>query len=201
MSDYNYLALILFIISVSFTPGPNNFLLLSSGIKFGLRRTLSHIAGILVGFPLMLIILGILFHYISSIDPTLFYLFSYLGILYLLYLAYKIILSDSSIKDDPNHQPISFLQAVLFQWVNPKAWIMILSVLSTFISPQDSYYEKLLIITALFILFGTLNCFMWASLGMFIKEKLSNKKHMRYINAALGLMLLLAVLQMIPSKM
>ena len=201
MHEYNYLALIFFIISVSFTPGPNNFLLLSSGIKFGLRRTLSHIMGILVGFPLMLIILGILFHYISSINPTLFYIFSYIGILYLLYLAYKIILSNANIKDDPDHQPISFMQAVLFQWVNPKAWVMILSVLSTFISPQDQYYEKLFMITTLFILLGAINCFMWASLGMFIKEKLANKRHMQYINALLGVMLLLAVLQMIPTKL
>lgn len=149
----------------------------------------------------MLILLGILFHYISSIDPTIFYTFSYIGILYLLYLAYKIILSDSTIKDDPNHQPITFIQAILFQWVNPKAWIMILSVLSTFISPHESYYEKLFIITILFIALGSINCFMWAGLGMFIKERLANRQHMRYINALLGVMLFLAVLQMIPSKL
>lgn len=201
MPELNYFALVLFIISVSFTPGPNNFLLLSSGIKFGLRRTLKHIMGILVGFPLMLIILGILFHYISSINPTLFYIFSYIGIVYLLYLAYKIILSDNSIKEDPNHQPITFMQAVLFQWVNPKAWIMILSVLSTFITSHDQYFEKLLIITTLFILLGTINCFMWATLGTFIKKRLSHKQHVRYINALLGFMLFLAVLQMVPTKL
>ncbi len=149
----------------------------------------------------MLLILGLFLHFITTINTTIFYIFSYLGIIYLLYLSYKVIFSNSKLQESDFHQPITFIQALLFQWVNPKAWVMILSVLTTFTTATESFYQQLFVIITLFIFFGIINCFTWAGLGGFIKVKLSSQKHLRYINTLLGLMLLFAIVQMIPDKL
>ena len=134
----------LFAISTSFTPGPNNFLLLASGMKFGLKKTLGHILGIAVGFPLMLVVIGILFNKILFFNDTFFKVLSIAGAVYLLYLGYQIIFSDMIYEDKEISKPITFTQALLFQWVNPKAWIMALSIATTYLSKDNFYYRLVL---------------------------------------------------------
>lgn len=126
-----YIPLFLFCISSTITPGPNNLMLLISSIRFGVRKTLSHYLGVCLGFPFMVLIIGIGLESIFINHPTLHTVIKVVGGVYMLWLAFKIILS-SNFDDEKSSEPLSFTQAALFQWINPKAWIMAIGVISTY---------------------------------------------------------------------
>jgi threonine/homoserine/homoserine lactone efflux protein len=119
---------------MSITPGPNNVMLTASGATFGFRRTLPHLFGISAGCALQLVAvcagLGALF----SAWPVLQTVLQWAGAAYLLWLGWKLI-GSSEIRQGRAAEPVSFLQAVAFQFVNPKAWVMTLSAVALFL-PQ-----------------------------------------------------------------
>jgi len=196
MFSLNYIsAVILFAISTSFTPGPNNFLLLASGMKFGLKKTLGHILGIAVGFPLMLMIIGILFNKIIFINPLFFKILSIIGMVYLFYLGYQIIFSDLMYEEKEVSKPITFIEALLFQWVNPKAWIMALSIASTYLKP-DNFYNELIFIATIFFFVATTSSVTWALFGKIIQ----NAINIKLANVILGILLIISIIQMFPEK-
>ena len=188
-------ALLSFVIATAFTPGPNNFLLLVSGIKFGLKKTLGHILGIAIGFPIMLIIIGILFNKILFINSTFFTILSIIGAIYLLYLCYQIIFSDFIFKEKETSKPITFLEALLFQWVNPKAWIMALSIATTYLTTKNFYYE-LIFIAFIFFIVAIFSSITWTLFGKAIK----NTINIKLANVILGILLIISVIQMFPEK-
>lgn len=121
-------ALSVFCLVSSITPGPNNLMLLSSGINFGLRRSIGHLLGVALGFNAMVILMGLGVSQVFISYPNSYQVLKYLSIAYLMYLAYKIA-NSATLGDGKDRQaPINFIQAALFQWVNPKAWSMALSV-------------------------------------------------------------------------
>ena len=134
-----YLPLILFCVSSTVTPGPNNLMLLISSIKFGIRRTFFHYLGICLGFPFMVLVVGLGLESIFASHPKLHLVIKVIGAVYMIWLALKII-SSSSYSDEKNSKPLNFKQAALFQWVNPKAWVMAIGVISTYtviVNPKD----------------------------------------------------------------
>ena len=192
----NYIsAVILFAISTSFTPGPNNFLLLASGMKFGLKKTLGHILGIAVGFPLMLVIIGILFNKVLFLNNAFFKVLSIAGAVYLLYLGYQIIFSDMIYEDKEISKPITFTQALLFQWVNPKAWIMALSIASTYLS-KDNFYYRLVFVAEVFFIVAIASSVTWTVFGKIIKSAIN----IRLANVILGILLIISVIQILTQK-
>jgi threonine/homoserine/homoserine lactone efflux protein len=119
------LAFILFAFVSSITPGPNNTMLLSSGVNFGFNRTIPHMLGISCGFALMVLAVGFGLGAVFKAYPILYTVLRYAGAAYLLYLAYKIATSGPAEDgDQSNTRPMSYLSAAAFQWVNPKAWVM-----------------------------------------------------------------------------
>ncbi|WP_258872185.1 LysE family translocator [Thalassotalea euphylliae] len=118
-------ALILFVLSTSGTPGPNNIMLLSSGLNFGIKNTVPHMLGINLGFPLMIVGVGIGLLSLFQALPSLFMAMKLLGASYLIYLAYKIattpVTAEAQSQSHLQAKPLSFIQAAAFQWVNPKA--------------------------------------------------------------------------------
>ena len=154
-----FLALISFYFVMYVTPGPNNAMVLTSGIKFGFLKTIPHMSGITIGHVLQIVIVCLGLGKVFQMFPEIQDILKIICALYLLYLGYKIIGSFSKIKDDGS-RPLKFYEASLFQLVNPKAWTISTMVASGFL-PKD---EKLIIailfisITALiifFFLFGT----------------------------------------------
>lgn len=131
-------ALALFVLSTSGTPGPNNIMLLSSGGNLGIKRSLPHILGSNLGFPVMIIGLGVGLVSLFAQFPSLYVAMKYVGITYLLFLAYKIATTPVSAEAKQQIKPISFLQAAAFQWVNPKAWIIAISAIVAFSSTTDT---------------------------------------------------------------
>jgi len=148
----NLFPLFLFCFSTSITPGPNNIMIMTSGLNFGIRRSLPHYLGICIGFPLMVLAVGMGFGSLFVKFPALHEIIKIIGAVYLLYLAWKIARSHSSMKSDTSKKPFSFLQAAFFQWVNPKAWIMAIGAVSAYTSNSSHMLSQVFIVTLIFLL-------------------------------------------------
>ena len=119
-----FLALLLFAFTTSITPGPNNMMLFTSGVNFGFRRTIPHMLGIGVGFFVLLIAVGLGLGALLHTVPLLYTALKFAGGAYLVWIAWKIGTSRSLSERESGAQPMSFISAAAFQWVNPKAWVM-----------------------------------------------------------------------------
>lgn len=185
-----FMSVALFAFITSVTPGPNNVMLLASGAQFGFFRTMPHILGILLGVAMLLISvltgLGVIF----NTFPILYDALKWLGAGYLLWLSYKItfapvkevIEKGRAIKSGP----FTWWQAALFQFVNPKAWMMAIGCVSTFSMEGDAYVASAVWIVILFASFGLPAICIWASLGVSIGSLLTNEKRKRMFNYLMG---------------
>src|SRR3569623_1732231 len=133
VSQQLLLAFLVFAIVTLFTPGPNNVMLLSSGLNFGGRRTLPHVAGVTIGFAVMVAAAGLGFGAVFATYPVLHTVLKYAGAAFLVYLALVIGLSKASEPGDADRRkPMTFLGAAAFQWVNVKGWVMIIGTITAY---------------------------------------------------------------------
>jgi threonine/homoserine/homoserine lactone efflux protein len=138
----------LFALVTSITPGPNNTMLLASGVNFGFNRTIPHMLGITCGFFVLVVAVGFGLGAVFQTYPLLYAVLRYVGAAYLLYLAWKIAHSGPvSDGEQVEGKPISYLGAAAFQWVNPKAWIMAIGAISTY-TPMQGYFTNVIVIAA-----------------------------------------------------
>lgn len=178
-----------FAFASSVTPGPNNMMLLASGVNFGLRRTLWHVAGINVGFPLMLLLSGFGLGQVFIRYPALYTALKVVGIAYMLWLAWKIARSGPVGEGGAQAgQPMTFLQAAAFQWVNPKAWAMVVGAIAAYTVPEN-YTGSLVIITLVYALTGTPGSLLWAAFGAALRNFLRDPAKVRWFNLAMALLL------------
>jgi len=187
-----YFPLILFVISTSITPGPNNTLILASGVNHGVQKSLPHYLGIGVGFTLMVIAVGFGAGNIFTQYSSLQIILKAIGVGYSLYLAYKVATASTKINSE-NKRPFTFFQAVLFQWVNPKAWIMIISAIVTFTTATDHYLSQIIILALAFIVFGFPCTGLWLLFGASIKKLFSNPSYLRAFNIAMAALLVVSL--------
>ncbi len=183
------LAFIAFAFVTSVTPGPNNMMLLASGVNFGLRRSLPHMFGISLGFMLLVASVGLGLGQLFEQVPLLYNVLRYLGAAYLLYLAWKI--ANSGAPDSQSNtagKPFSFLQAAAFQWVNPKAWIMAIGAITTY-TPQENFVVNVLLIAALFALVNCPSVGLWTVAGSLLRNWLSNARALRIFNISMAVLL------------
>ena len=134
MSHSLLIAFIMFATVMFFTPGPNNIMLLSSGLTYGFRPTIPHIMGITIGFAFMVGAVGLGLGTIFIAYPVLQTILKYIGAAYLIYLAVHIALSKppSAEADDRGGQPMTFWGAAMFQWVNAKGWVMVIGTITAY---------------------------------------------------------------------
>ena len=182
-------ALALFCLVTLFTPGPNNLMLMTSGLNFGVRRGMPHLLGVVFGFTLMVLIVGFGLGAIFEAWPLLYTVLKYAGAAYLLYLAWQIAVSPA-----PGHsgsaagRPISFFQAVAFQWVNPKSWVMAVSSVSTYAAVAQ-FPLNIIIIAALFGMFGFASSGTWLGFGAGLQRVLKDPRAVRVFNVVMALLL------------
>jgi threonine/homoserine/homoserine lactone efflux protein len=185
-------ALIVFAFVSSITPGPNNLMLMNSGANFGFKKTIPHLLGVGIGFTLMIALVGLGVIKLFDAFPLSYEILKILSIVYLLYLAFKIASSTGNIEQkSSNAKPFSFIQAALFQWVNPKAWTMALTSISIY-APTKSLGAVLLVA----IVFGIVNlpCISsWIVLGQKIQVLLTDQKRLRAFNISMALLLILSL--------
>jgi threonine/homoserine/homoserine lactone efflux protein len=192
------LALIGFAFVMSLTPGPNNVMLLASGVHYGFVRTLPHMLGIGVGVVVMLLLVGAGLGQMLLASPLAYNTLKWISAAYLLWLAWKIATAgplDASSKP-ADARPLSLFQAAAFQWVNPKAWAMTLTATTTYTVPSD--FAASLIIMAL--VFGTVNFpsnSVWTLFGVALRGLLADPRRAGLFNAAMAAVLVASLVPML----
>lgn len=190
MSNELLIGLVGFALVSAFSPGPNNLMLLSSGMNFGWRKSVPHILGIAIGFPVMIFGVGLGITQIFEAYPVSLVVMKVLSAVYLIYLAYKIASTrpagvDAEIK---NTRPLTFVQAAAFQWVNPKAWAMALTAISAY-TIANNMLLSVFIVIFVFLAVGMMSANTWTIIGLKLRIFLSNPVAFRAFNISCALIL------------
>jgi threonine/homoserine/homoserine lactone efflux protein len=181
-------ALVGFAFVSSITPGPNNLMLLASGVNFGFRRTVPHMLGIGAGFASLLLAVGFGLGALLSAFPALNLGLKIAGGAYLLVLAWKIGSSRSLGEAGEAARPMSFAEAAAFQWVNPKAWVMAVTAMAVYTSPEAPFLS-VFVVAAAFALVNVPSVSAWAGFGMALRGFLAHPVRLKWFNVAMGLLL------------
>ena len=199
MQGLDYYSIILFVIATCVTPGPNNVMLMSSGANYGVGRTMRHVAGINIGFPLMLVAVGMGAAAIFQEYPRLHEVLQVVGALYLLILAYQIASAPIVDLGEQSGKPLGFTAAVLFQWVNPKAWVMAVGAVLTYTSPLGAYSLQIFLIALLFFLFGSPCSMAWVFFGQYLRRYLGRPQRLKIFNISMSLVLVASLIPLLTS--
>jgi threonine/homoserine/homoserine lactone efflux protein len=181
-------ALLLFVVVTLFTPGPNNTMLMTTGLNFGFRRGLSHLWGVALGFAVMVLAVGLGLGAVFQAYPEAYTVLKYAGAAYLLYLAWQIATAGGIEEGAASGRPITFLQAAAFQWLNPKGWVMAVGAVSTYAAVAAFPYNMLLM-AGLFGSLGVLSSASWLGFGTGLKRLLTSPRAVRAVNITMALLL------------
>ncbi|MGB2246556.1 MAG: LysE family translocator [Alcanivorax sediminis] len=195
MSTEQFLALIGFVTVMTATPGPNNLMLMASGANAGFRRSLPHIFGIAIGCQVILVCVALGLGQLLSQFPQAINVLRAGGAAYLLYLSWQLLRSDGIQGNNAQAKPFTFFQAALFQWVNPKAWMMILTGVATFTDPTD-FSISVAIVAGAFLLIGLPLISSWSLFGALLKQWLNEGSRLALFNRTMALLL---VASLIPT--
>lgn len=186
-----------FAVVATTTPGPNNLMVLTSGANFGVARTIPHIIGIAIGFPVLVLVVGLGIGVVFETYPAVHSVLKYVAFAYLLWLAWQIARSERPDAKGLQPHPMTFLQAAAFQWVNPKAWAMILGAMALFTASDGSGH--VLQVAGMAVIFGALclpNGFVWALFGRAIAGFLADDRQRFWFNIGMAVLL---VASAVPS--
>jgi len=199
MTTDQLLALSVFAAVSSGTPGPNNLMILTSGVNFGMKRSIPHLMGITLGFCFMIFCVGMGLQTMFSVVPHLETILRYVGTVYLLWLAWKIanagpISSGSGDAKSSGAKPMGFWAATAFQWVNPKAWFMAISAITTYASTAASAEvgSKLVQVLLVVLVFGIINLPLvacWGWFGSAMRRFLQDPKNLKMFNITMAILL------------
>jgi threonine/homoserine/homoserine lactone efflux protein len=190
MSQPLLIAFVVFAAVMYFTPGPNNIMLLSSGLNYGFRRTLPHMAGVVIGFAFMVGAVGLGFGTIFIAYPVLQTVLKYAGAAYLIYLAAAIALSEPVTPGQDNRRgPMTFWGAAMFQWVNVKGWVMVIGTITAY-AGIASFPWNIAIQVVLSLLLGVPATATWALSGSSLRSVMTSPKAVRAFNIVMAVLLL-----------
>lgn len=190
-----YLALLSFAFISVITPGPNNLMLMASGLNFGWRRSIPHMIGVGFGFPLMLIVVGLGLVQLFETYPLIKQVMTAGSVVYLIYLAWKVANAAPTQEGKAASKPLTLFQATAFQWVNPKAWSMALTALTVYV-PVEMGWKGAMMAAATYVACGLVSTNTWTLLGTQIKHILRSSKYQRSFNYACAIIL---VATLIPA--
>jgi threonine/homoserine/homoserine lactone efflux protein len=183
------IALCIYALVTSVSPGPSNFMLLASGVNFGFARTIPQVLGITAGFTSLLLGMGLGLGAVLAAFPALHMVLRVAGGAYLLWLAWRIGTSRSlSANADSEARPLRFVDSALFQWVNPKAWVVAMTAMSVYID-DNAPLRSVLLICLVFALVNLPGVAVWAAFGVSLRRFLSDPARLKYFNICMGLLL------------
>lgn len=182
-----------FAVSMSVTPGPNNVMVTAAAANFGARRTLPHMLGITFGFPLMIVAIGWGLGGVFAAYPAVHAVLHYVGAAYMLFLAYRIAVADRGNGNRALGAPITFLQAALFQWINPKAWVIAIGAVTTYTTVGGNLFVETMIIGAVFAVVCFPSVAIWALFGQALAGWLRSDGARRAFNYAMAVLLVLSL--------
>ena len=190
MSQPLFIAFVVFAAVMFFTPGPNNVMLLSSGLTHGFRRTLPHIAGITLGVAFMVAAVGLGLGTVFIAYPVLQTILKYAGAAYLIYLSAAIAMSGAApSRQDNRRGPMTFWGAAVFQWINVKGWVMVIGTITAY-AAIASFPWNIIIQTAISLVMGTLSTVAWALFGSALRPVLTSPRAVRAFNIVMAALLL-----------
>jgi threonine/homoserine/homoserine lactone efflux protein len=185
-----FVAFVVFATVMFITPGPNNVMLLSSGLTYGFRRTLPHIAGVTLGVAFMVAAVGVGLGTIFVAYPVLQTILKYAGAAYLIYLAAAIAMSGAAPTAQDNRRgPMTFWGAAMFQWINVKGWVMVIGTITAY-AAIASFPWNIVIQTAIGLVMGTLSTVTWALFGSALRPILRSPGAVRAFNIVMAALLL-----------
>ena len=200
MTSALLLALAAFALVSSITPGPNNLMLMASGINFGFRPTIPHMLGVAIGFTVMIVAVGAGVATGLSVVPGLLGIIKWLSVAYLLYLAWKIATAPPKPFDGTSGaRPMTFLQAAACQWINPKAWTMALTAASAYL-PAGDRGTALLVMAVVFGAINLPSVGLWAAMGVSLRRFLADPRRLRTFNVVAALTLAATLYPVVTGK-
>ncbi|MEQ9691421.1 MAG: LysE family translocator [Bauldia litoralis] len=193
MSEHLLAGFVIFAVVTLFTPGPNNIMLMASGLNYGLRRAMPHLLGVAIGFAVMVLAVGIGLGAVFNAFPALYPVIKYVGVAYLLYLAWVVATAaPPDTEGGGKGQPITFLQASAFQWVNPKAWVMAVGAVATY-AAIAAFPFNMAIIAGIFGAIGLVSAWAWVIFGQALRRLVRTRRAIRVFNIAMGLLLVASI--------
>jgi threonine/homoserine/homoserine lactone efflux protein len=190
MSQPLFIAFVVFAAVMFFTPGPNNIMVLSSGLTYGFRRTVPHIAGITIGFAFMVGAVGLGFETIFLAYPVLQTILKYAGAAYLIYLAAVIAMSEPVAPGQDNRRgPMTFWGAAMFQWVNVKGWVMVIGTITAY-AGIASFPWNIVIQVVLSLVLGVVSTSTWTLSGSSLRPLMTSRRVVRSFNIVMAVLLL-----------
>jgi len=189
-----FIALTGFCAATAWTPGPNNLMLLASGVNYGIWRSLPHMAGITVGFSVMIILVGLGMGGLLQAMPQFYLVLKVLSIAYMLWLAWHIATAGPmSPEAAASSRPLRFIEAALFQWINPKGWAMALTSAATYTLPT-AYLFSLMTIAATFFVVNLPGALAWTGSGVALRKLLQDPVRVRVFNVTMAVLLVASLL-------
>lgn len=187
------LAFVAFAFVTAVTPGPNNVMMLASGVNFGFFRSVPHMLGIAFGMTVLVASVGVGLGGLFRAYPLLYEVLRLVGAAYLVYLAWGIARSGAPTKSGgAGDRPLGFVGAAAFQWVNPKAWVMALGAVTAYV-PLDGYFRNVLVVALVFGLVVVPSVGVWAGFGTGLRRFLGSPGRVRAFNVAMALLLVLSL--------
>lgn len=189
MLTQQFIGLLGFAFASSITPGPNNMMLMASGANYGFRRTLPHMLGVSIGFAVMIALVGIGLVGLFEAWPPAFTVLKVISSLYLIWLAWKIATSPPPAAGNDNSagKPMTFVQAALFQWVNPKAWTMALTAIAVYAGSRS--VPTVLGVAAVFGAINLPTVSIWAAMGQYLRRWMTDDRRRRAFNWGMAALL------------
>ena len=208
MNTETMLAAGLFAVVSSITPGPNNTMLLASGVNFGFKRAQPHLWGVNLGFTFMVLCVGLGLHSVLDRFPHIYDWLRYLGSAYMLWIAWQLAsakpapatdgAATDATSDAPSSKPMGFWAAAAFQWVNPKAWVMAVTCMSTYL-PPDAGMAQVAQLAGLFMVLGAPCSASWVGFGQAMRGLLQDPLRLRIFNITMALALVASLYPMLIS--
>lgn len=192
MTIDSFFLLVTMAFAAAFTPGPNNVMLASSGATFGFRRTFPHIAGVMVGFPVMILCVGFFLGQVFEASVFLREGLRWAGAGLLLWIAWKIATAGGIGSTGGVSRPMRFIESAGFQWINPKGWAMTVALTSQFVTAGNST-TVVPIIAAVFVVMGIGSASLWAAIGTSLAKWLRTGNRLQWFNRAMALLIVASI--------
>lgn len=183
------LAATVFAVVMTFTPGPNNIMLMTSALNFGFRRTLPHVFGVFLGFGFMVVLVGLGLGGIFKVYPLLLTILKYVGAAYMIWLAWMIGKSDGVEEGKSGSRPLTFVEGAAFQWVNFKGWIAAVTAVSAY-AGLAAFPWNVLLLAFIFTVAGAGSSTSWAAFGSALRRVIRDPLHIKLFNFIMAVLLI-----------
>ena len=162
---------------------------MASGLNYGISRSMPHYLGIVLGFPTMVLAVGLGIAQLFEVYPAMHLVLKIAGAVYLSYLAYKIAIAPVSESNEAKGKPFTFIQGAAFQWVNPKAWVLAVGATVTYTTLGEGYVLQVITIGLIFLVFGAPCIMLWLWGGASLKTLMRNPNTVRVFNISMAILL------------